>query len=271
MICGQCGTLQPDESLFCSGCEHRLTAKEITLSGTLVAMLVLGVLFCGAGGSWLVLGWASPSHHAFESKPATIANAGPPPAKPSPAITSVDEQSYKPVVIPAPQPQPVAAVQTPPATEPIAKPAAPPQPKAAPIVVAPPMQRVAAPIVRAPLHPLAHTAAMTRTPGAYTFGPYNFRLLAHQRHGFNINVPEDPRFSHATLSLAAKASGGYGPRLRVLVYRDQQPYFDSSRTDDVAQTLHVSSGNYLVVLENDAIAFPRNVVFSAKVIPSSHP
>jgi hypothetical protein len=284
MICGQCGTLQPDESLFCTGCEHRLTAKEITLSGTLVAMLILGILLCGAGGSWLVIGWASPTHKAFEAKSAPVTNPGPPPAKPSPAIASVDELSYKPVIIPAPQPQPAAAAPAQPASTPaaklmepvaklvapLAKLAAPVQSKPAPIV-ATRTQKAVAPVFRVPPHPLAHTASMTQQAGAYSFGPYNFRLLAHQRHGFNIAVPQGARFDHATLSIAARASGGYGPRLRVQVYRDQQPYFDSSRSDDVAQTLRVSSGNYLVVLENDAIAFPRNVVFSARVTPSQRP
>lgn len=146
--------------------------------------------------------------------------------------------------------------------------------KPSPAVIGTPSANVpAAPSAALPAHTPASVApgvpaSESKLP-TRSFGPFNFRLPARQRRIFTIPVAAS--YPRAALSLAASSRGGFGPHLRVIVFRDSHSVYDSQTTDYVSQTLQVTPGTYVIVVENNAIALPRDILFKARLAPFPNP
>ena len=238
MLCPKCAREQHDENLFCSACGTRLFEREWTLHGWIFGCILAGLLLCGVLGGWLIFGRKLP----VQPQPAVTTK--PPPVQPLPkpsagtpfdAFAPVPAHPYAPTALPAP-----------PAKTADPKPVSPPSPVA-----------------------VAHLSRpLTAAAPERTFGPLSFRLPAHQQKSFPFNLAGDGASApDKLLEMDVRSSGGFGEHLRVLLFHDLKKVYDSQNASGARLSVPVGSGNFLLVVRNDAAFFPRDVWLNGKITP----
>jgi S1-C subfamily serine protease len=96
---------------------------------------------------------------------------------------------------------------------------------------------------------------------SHDFGPFDFKLDAHQRRTISFNTPSD--LPSAQLS-AQFGSAGDGGHLRVTILRDNQVLYDSSDHTGERLDVKLPQGKYVMEVENTAKALTRDVSISGK-------
>ena len=221
MTCPKCGADQADGNSFCQSCGRRLTEREWSLSGWTLGSIVCVLLLVGGLCGWLFFGRSKPN-------PAPVQSA------------------------PIAQPQTASILQP---SEPQAeKPSA-----AAPVDITPP-EKQSAPQASVPEF-RGSTPYVTEGPSTHpvsrSFGPLEFRLAAHERRSSIFRIPTD--LANARLRARYESTGGVGGHLRVRVLRNSELVYDSGNTADSQFDIRLTRGEYLLVVENTAMMFARNV------------
>jgi hypothetical protein len=222
MTCPKCGADQADGNSFCQSCGRRLTEREWTLSGWTLGSIVCVLLLVGGMGGWFFFGRSKPNLAPVQS-------------------TSIVQ----------PQATPIFPPTQPPAEKPSA---------AMPVEITPPEKQpvppTSAPEFRGST-PYVTEAPSTTHLVSRSFGPFDFRLAAHERRSSAFRIPTD--LANARLRARYESTGGVGGHLRVRVLRNSELLYDSGNTADSQFDIRLTRGEYLLVVENTAMMFSRNV------------